>query len=82
MFSDTRDDRCQPAAEVFDLARIRAAQLQPRVLDGVVGLGQRAEHPVGHRAQAGPVFLEARRQPLVLVHLSRPSSREVIAVDP
>jgi len=32
-----RDDRCQPAAEVLDLARIRAAQPPLTFLDRVVG---------------------------------------------
>jgi hypothetical protein len=36
MFSEyARDDRCQPAAEVLDLARIRAVQPQPGFLDRV-----------------------------------------------
>jgi hypothetical protein len=39
----------QPAAEVVDLFRVGVAQPQPGVLDGVVGLGQRTQHPIGHR---------------------------------
>ena len=35
------------------LAGVGAAEPQPGVLDGVVGLADRAEHPVGHRAQVG-----------------------------
>ena len=62
------DDRRQPAAEVVDGARVGAAEPQPRLLDGVVGLARRAEHPVGHRAQVGPVLLESLRQPVVRVH--------------
>jgi len=30
-------------------------------LDGVVGLGERAEHAVGHCSQIGPVLLEPIR---------------------
>jgi hypothetical protein len=41
-------------------------------LDGVVGLAQRAEHPVGHGAQPGSVLVELLRQKLALVHLSHP----------
>ena len=37
---------------------------QPGLLDGVVGLAERAEHPVGDRAQAGPVLLEPLGQPV------------------
>ena len=42
---------------------VGAAEPQPGFLDGVVGLAQRAEHPVGHRPQVGPVLLEPFRQP-------------------
>jgi hypothetical protein len=64
------DDGGQPAAEVVDLFRLGMAQPQPGVLDGVVGLGQRTQHPVGHRPQPGAVLLEALGQPLGLVHRS------------
>jgi hypothetical protein len=66
------DDRGQPSAEVLDSARAGPADAQPGVLDGVVGLGERAEHPVGHRPQVGAVLLEAIGQPLRVVHRSRP----------
>ena len=49
---------------------VGAAEPQPRLLHGVVGLAQRAEHAVGHRPQVGPVLLEPLGQPFVLVHLS------------
>src|SRR5439155_18199646 len=71
--TDAGDDGGQPPAEVVDLARPGPAEAQPGVLDGVVGLGERAEHSVGHRPQMGPVLLEAVGQPLlllVLVHRS------------
>src|SRR6266542_3491316 len=64
------DDGGQPSAEVVDLFRLGLAQPQPGVLDGVVGLGQRTEHPIGHRPQPGAVLLEAFGQPLGLVHRS------------
>jgi hypothetical protein len=66
---DTRDDGRQPAAEVLDLVVVGAAEPQPRFLDGVVRLGERAEHPERHRPQVGPVLLEAAGQQLVVVHL-------------
>ena len=68
-----RDDRGQPTAQVFYRAPIRSAQLQPGFLDGVVGLAERAEHPVSHRAQMRSVLLKALHHPLLLVHLSHPS---------
>ena len=52
----------------FDLARAAAAQVEPGLLHGVVGLAERAQHAVGHRPQVRPVGLELFRQPLVFVH--------------
>ena len=37
------------------VVRVGAAQPQPCLLQGVVGLADRAQHPVGDRAQVGPV---------------------------
>ncbi len=74
-----RDDGGQPAAEVLDVARVRAAGPQPRFLDRILGLAQRAEHPVGHAAQAASLRLEPLAQPrLVPCHI--PSLRSVIRV--
>ena len=57
---------------------VGAAQPQPRLLHGVVGLADRAEHPVGHRAQARAVFLklpgEAVRVEFVRVRRARPGA--------
>jgi len=63
-------DRGQPAAHVLHAVGARTAEPQPGLLHGVVRLGRRAEHPVGHRAQARPVRLEALGQPVALVHWS------------
>jgi hypothetical protein len=59
--ADPADHRGQPAREVPDLAGVRAAELQPHLLDRVVRLAQRAEHPVGHRPKATAVLLEPVR---------------------
>ena len=75
-----RDDRRQPSAQVLDAARIGAAEAQPGFLNGVVGLDPRAEHPVGHRPQMGPVLLEPFRQPIALVHGHILRLRSVIAL--
>ena len=64
------DDRREPAAEVLDLVGIGAGGPQPGVLDRVVGLGQRTEHPVGDGAQPGAVFLETLGQPLLIGHVT------------
>ncbi len=44
-----RHDRRQPPAGVLDLAGLRAGKAEPGLLDSVVGLAQRTEHPVSHR---------------------------------
>ena len=69
---DARDDGRQPAAEVLHLVGVGPVEAQPRLLDGVVGLAQRAEHPVGDGAQPGPVLFEVLRQEIALVHVSHP----------
>jgi hypothetical protein len=58
----SRGHRCQPAGQVVDRVGVGAVQTQPGLLDGIVGLAERAEHPIGDRAQAGSVLLEASRQ--------------------
>jgi hypothetical protein len=65
-------DRGQPRAEVRHVRRARPVQPEPGVLHRVVGILQRAEHPVGHGAQVSSMLLEAFRRPLVLVHRSHP----------
>ena len=67
MFSETRATTVVSQPPRFSIcARVGAAQPQPGFLDGVVRLAQRAEHPVGHRPQAGSVLLESFRQPVAL----------------
>ena len=63
-----RDHRGQPCSEILDVARVGAAEPQPGVLDRVVSLAERPEHPVGHRTQPGSVLLEALGQPLLIIH--------------
>jgi hypothetical protein len=65
-------DGRQPPTKVLDVLRPGAAQPEPRFLHGVVGLAERAEHPVGHRPQADPMLLEPLGQRLVGVHPSHP----------
>ena len=61
----------QPAAEVLDVARVGAAESKPGVLDRVVGLAERPEHPIGDRPQVGPVLAELPGEPfLLLVHVT------------
>ena len=51
-------DGGEPRAQVPDVAGVRSGQTQPGLLHRVVGLVQRAEHAVGHRAQVRPVLLK------------------------
>ena len=70
--ADAADDRRQPPAEVRRPRGVGAAQPQPRLLHGVLGLGDRAEHPVGDRPQLRAVLLELLGQPVAIV-TSHPS---------
>jgi hypothetical protein len=56
--------------QVLDAAAVGTAEPQPRLLNGVVRLGARAQHPVGDRPQMGPVRLKAFGQKFILVHRS------------
>jgi hypothetical protein len=64
-----RDDRGEPAAEVAHVLAVGAAELQPRLLHGVVGVVRGAEHPVRDRAQVRAVLLEALGEPAVVGHV-------------
>ena len=66
--ADPPDDRRQPGPQVVDIARVGAAQADPGFLDGVVRLGQGAEHPIGDAAQMRAVCLEALGKPVLVVH--------------
>jgi hypothetical protein len=77
---DAPDDRRQPGAQILDLAPTGAAQPDPRLLHRVVGLADRAEHPVCDGAQVRAVRLEALGQVVALVHGHIPSSRSVSQV--
>jgi hypothetical protein len=56
--ADARHDRGQPAAEVRHAVGLRALHPEPRLLDGVLGLTGRAEHPVRHCEQVAAMALE------------------------
>ena len=56
--ADPPDHGRQKPADVLDRLRARAADPQPRLLDGILGLADRAQHPVGHRLQLPAVALE------------------------
>lgn len=47
--ADPSDDGREPRTQIVHLAGVGAAQTQPGLLDGVVCLAERAEHPVGDR---------------------------------
>ena len=74
------DDRGQPAAQVLDRAGVGPAEPEPGLLDGVLRLAQRPEHPVGHRPQVRPVRLEplrpARRTAYTVTFLRSASSKQ------
>jgi hypothetical protein len=65
--ADPPGDRGQPRRQV-DHVVVGAAEAQPGLLDGVVRLGQRAEHPVRHRAQVRALLFEPLGQQLLIGH--------------
>ena len=67
--ADSADDGGQPAADVPDVVRVGATQAQPRLLDGVLRLADRTEHPVGDGLEVAAVALELLRAPALLVHV-------------
>ncbi len=69
--TDARDDGRQPAPHVAYVGDVGAVHPQPCLLNGVLGLGQRAQHAVGDRTEMRPVLLE-------LIHGRRPSCEVMI----
>ena len=60
---DPADDGRQPAGEVVHRIRVAAPQAQPALLDRVVRLADRAEHPIGDRVQSCSILFELARLP-------------------
>ncbi len=71
--ADPGDDGRQPAAEVLDVVDVGSLEPDPRLLEGIVGVGDRPEHAIGHRPQVRSLLLEARCQPLPFIHRSHSS---------
>jgi len=67
------DDRRHPSAQVLYSAVIGPAHAQPGLLDGILRLAQRAQHPVRDRLKMPPLLLESLRQPVVFVRRSHSS---------
>jgi hypothetical protein len=78
--ADAADDGGEPAAEVGDRLGVGTAQSQPGLLEGVIGVAERAEHAVGDCPQVRPVLLEPLDLPALLVHGHILKSESVIAV--
>ena len=70
--TDAGDDRRQPSTKVLDVARLGPTDSNPGILDRVVSLGERAQHPIGDGSKLCPLLFEALCQPVVLVHHAHP----------
>ena len=70
--TDAGYDRCQPSTKIFDVVRFGPADSHPGILESVVGLGERAKHPIGDGSKLCPLLFEALYQPVVHVHDARP----------
>src|SRR5262249_2735666 len=58
----------QPPCQVFDPARVRAAEPKPRLLHCVVRIAQRSEHAIRDGTKSRPVSFELFGEPVLLVH--------------
>jgi hypothetical protein len=66
--TDAADNCRQPTVEILDGRVVGTGEPQPRLLHGIVGLGERAEHPVRDGAQAIALGVESLGQHITLVH--------------
>ena len=57
-----------------------ADQAEPGFLEGVLGLADAAEHPIGHRPQVGVVSVESVCRPFVFFRLCHNSSSRYVIV--
>jgi len=79
--ADARYYGGEPAAEVRDRVGVRAAEPQPRLLNRVLRLARRAEHPVRDPVQVRSVPLELLCQCALVGHVGHiSSSRSVTAL--
>jgi hypothetical protein len=76
--TDPADDRGEPPGQVLHLG-IRPGQAQPRLLYGVLGFGERAEHPIRHGLRVRTLRGELRGQSFV-VHGHVPPRGSVITL--
>jgi ABC-type glutathione transport system ATPase component len=65
--TDPADDGSEPRAEIVDRA-VGPFQAQPGILNGVVGLRERAEHAVRDRAEMRSLLLELPGEPISPIH--------------
>ena len=72
--ADPADDHREPATKVIGASRVAAIEPDPCLLDGIVGLADRAEHPVGDAAQVRTLVLELLGQPVASVQSVTPRS--------
>ena len=73
MFSATRATIVVSQPRRFSTSLVSARPTpQPGVLDGVLGLAERAQHAVGDRAEVRPRFFELPREPFLLIHVTFP----------
>jgi hypothetical protein len=67
--ADPSNDRREPATEVLDLRRAGCANPQPGLLDCVLRLLTRTEHPVSQGLQAPSACLEVIAEPVFIHHI-------------
>lgn len=56
--ADPAEGNGEPAAKVIGPSRVTSIEADPCLLDGILGLGHRAEHAVAHGSEMRPMPLE------------------------
>jgi len=51
----------QPASQILDAVSVGAAWSQPGFLNGIIGVANRAEHPIGHCTQIAAIVVKPLR---------------------
>ncbi len=66
--ADPPDHDREPATQIIGASRVAPVEPDPCLLDGVVGLADGTEHPIGNAPEVGALMLELLGQPFLSFH--------------
>ena len=78
--ADAADDDREPATKVIGASRVPTIEPDPCLLDGVIGLADRAEHPIRDASQVRSLALELLGQPFPSCSMGRTSMASRLSV--